>query len=190
MNGHVTEHLNGGTNGITNGTSDVVSNGISNGTSNGVSSSVQQRRLFVLSTSDKGGLDRLAELYHSHLANKSFNSLREEDIYMSKLAYTLSEKRSMFPWRSFVIASSIPSLLDDLKSSISKPIRPSGSHDIGYIFTGQGAQWYAMGRKLTAYPVYLSSLEESERQLRSINSKWSLIGRLSSVSLLQHPDRL
>lgn len=49
-----------------------------------------------------------------------------------------------------------------------------------FVFTGQGAQWYAVGRELTSFPRYLQSLQSSQVILSRLGCIWSLLGKQSS----------
>jgi acyl transferase domain-containing protein/NADPH:quinone reductase-like Zn-dependent oxidoreductase len=47
------------------------------------------------------------------------------------------------------------------------------------VFTGQGAQWYAMGRELiTTYPVFGASIKEADAILKDLGADWSLMEEL------------
>ena len=47
------------------------------------------------------------------------------------------------------------------------------------VFTGQGAQWHAVGRELImAYPPFKASLEEDEIYLKELGADWSLLEEL------------
>ncbi|CAL3970576.1 unnamed protein product, partial [Diplocarpon coronariae] len=47
---------------------------------------------------------------------------------------------------------------------------------IGFIFTGQGAQWYAMGRELfDAYPIFAATMERIDRYLTKLGANFSLL---------------
>ncbi|KAJ5298721.1 uncharacterized protein N7443_006841 [Penicillium atrosanguineum] len=60
-----------------------------------------------------------------------------------------------------------------------EPSRSAQRPRIGMVFTGQGAQSHALGRKLiTAYPVYKASLEEADGYLRDLGASWSLMEEL------------
>lgn len=53
---------------------------------------------------------------------------------------------------------------------------------LGFVFTGQGAQWHAMGRELygvNGYAVYKAALERADRCIRKLGSPWSLIEELT-----------
>ncbi|EHK97214.1 putative Phthiocerol synthesis polyketide synthase type I PpsA [Glarea lozoyensis 74030] len=50
---------------------------------------------------------------------------------------------------------------------------------LGFVFNGQGAQWYAMGRELIlAYPTFGAQIREASEILSEYGAKWSLIDEL------------
>lgn len=100
-------------------------------------------RLFVWSAADDGGLGCLASAYHEHMLN--LPSVKSEGIHLDRLAYTLSTKQSSLPWKSYIVAGSMHELQQRLEGGMSKPVRSSSTRKLGFIFTGQGAQWYVMG---------------------------------------------
>jgi (acyl-carrier-protein) S-malonyltransferase len=55
--------------------------------------------------------------------------------------------------------------------------------EISFVFTGQGAQYQAMGSALLSYPVFQESLEEASDYIRRLGSPWSLIGKAHSTSM-------
>ncbi|KAF5021541.1 hypothetical protein F66182_6423 [Fusarium sp. NRRL 66182] len=68
-----------------------------------------------------------------------------EDEFLHRLAYTLSEKRSSLPWKTYAAASTIQHLQQALDSAPGKAARVPRPQALAFIFTGQGAQWFAMG---------------------------------------------
>ncbi|KUJ12390.1 uncharacterized protein LY89DRAFT_722023 [Mollisia scopiformis] len=59
------------------------------------------------------------------------------------------------------------------------------------IFTGQGAQWHGMARQLLDYPVFLNSIDFSEKLFCSLGSEWSLkdeLRRDKPTSNLDKPE--
>jgi acyl transferase domain-containing protein len=95
------------------------------------------------------------------------------------LAFTLGERRSTFPWRAAVSAKSSIELIEALNAENIKFSKTPKSATIGYIFTGQGAQWPAMGKELIpAYPVFRNSLLKSDECLQRLGAPWSLMVEL------------
>ncbi|PVI03918.1 ketoacyl-synt-domain-containing protein [Periconia macrospinosa] len=147
-------------------------------------------KLIVLSTSDEGGIQRLAGSYGSYLMKKYFAGTADNKFFNS-LAYTLDSHRSKFPYRTSIVARSTKDLLD-ISSEIPAPKRARSSPlQLGFVFTGQGAQWHAMGRELLVYPIYRQSIEEASAYLNDLGCKWSALeelGRSKEESKIDDPE--
>lgn len=132
--------------------------------------------VFVFSSSDQGGIKRWADTYSAYLADAS--NQPSDATFLGDLAYTLGEKRSQFPWRSAVVASSREELVKRLPSlgRSACQIRRSTPAKVGFVFTGQGAQWPEMGKSLLGYPVFKQSLEDASAFLETIGCSWNLVG--------------
>ncbi|KAJ2984094.1 hypothetical protein NQ176_g228 [Zarea fungicola] len=119
----------------------------------------------------EGTLARMVEWVSKH---NDRNSLRD-------LAYTLSERRSLMPWRFSCVASNQQELLDALEKAshnVDSSNRISPDSKINFIFTGQGAQWAGMGRELLADPVFRDSICRSNDILTDLGSSWDLVEEL------------
>ncbi|KAK9774990.1 hypothetical protein SCAR479_08264 [Seiridium cardinale] len=137
-----------------------IQNGVSDPTS----------RIFVLSAKDEAALQNMTRNLAGHIRNLPGSN----KYFMSNLAYTLSERRSKLPWRTAVTASSATELADRLEQSPRK-LYTSKQPRLGYVFNGQGAQWYAMGRELIkAYPIFGSSILKADGILKAYGASWSL----------------
>ncbi|RDW93799.1 type I polyketide synthase [Aspergillus mulundensis] len=131
-------------------------------------------RLLVFSAQDEDGISRLETAYNEHHARTSDPHNHH---YLSQLAFTLSERRSALLWRSFAICRSPEHLKDGLK--LSPPVRSISAPRLALCFTGQGAQWYAMGRELETYESYSRSLVACAEELKSLGCTWDLHYELS-----------
>ncbi|KAK8069347.1 hypothetical protein PG994_005963 [Apiospora phragmitis] len=132
--------------------------------------------LLAWSSTDQGGLDRLSKAYKSHFQTLS-SSTGQSPTYLSDLAYTLSQRRSIFPWKSCAIANSTTDLRNG-SFHLSKAVRSTRELGIAYIFTGQGAQFAGMGRELLAYPVFKNTLQRAQLYLYELGCPWSLMEEL------------
>ncbi|UKZ81662.1 Type I Iterative PKS [Trichoderma virens FT-333] len=135
-------------------------------------------RIFVLTAQDRAGLSRMKKSLASWLRTKIDelgDDLNKEN-HLADLAYTLSDKRSRLQWKTFALASSLDELADALESSDSGRIEAMSSSvpRLGFVFTGQGAQWATMGMALMAYPEFSASIEAADLFLRKkLNCSWS-----------------
>lgn len=111
------------------------------------------------------------------------------EVLLRDLSYTLAERRTLFPWvaahqvRLEANADAdtdrhpLDAVIEAFDSPRFKPSRtPTSQPRIGMVFTGQGAQWNAMGRELLAeYPVFRQTIDEAEAHLGAL---WSLLEEL------------
>lgn len=132
-------------------------------------------RLFTISAASQASLEStLARMVEWVSQHNDRNSLRD-------LAYTLSERRSIMPWRFSCVASNPQELLDAVEKAshnVDSSNRISPDFKINFIFTGQGAQWAGMGRELLADPVFRESIRQSSDILTELGSAWDLVEEL------------
>ncbi|KAB5585705.1 hypothetical protein GE09DRAFT_983703 [Coniochaeta sp. 2T2.1] len=177
INGHATNGLANGNGVHVNGAGN--SNSDTNGERHPTRTS-QSPLLFAFSAFDEAGVARNMESLAAYYSTLTLPSPNNERSHLQDLAYTLAAKRTAFPWRSYTLASSLGDLLASLSKAASgaKPIRTRAAPNVGFVFTGQGAQWYAMGRELLAFPVFRASLEEASTYMQTLGSRWSLLDEL------------
>ncbi|KAL7629617.1 hypothetical protein AAE478_001139 [Parahypoxylon ruwenzoriense] len=134
--------------------------------------------LFVLTASDKDGIERYATALRAHLQQLP-NAKKETGAqYLRDLAFTLANKRSILPWRSFALGNSLEHLQENLSTLVRTPLRTSECPLLRFVFTGQGAQWPSMGKELLGFQVFEDSLQRADSYFRSLGSTWSLLDEL------------
>lgn len=154
-----------------------------NGQENLVTTQTAAPKLLVWTSLDEAGLKRTGSSYSTYIAEKETEKLdeKEELKLLSDLAYTLAFRRSRFPWKSFAISRRLEDAAEMLQSSKVAPVRSAEAQEIPricFVFTGQGAQWHAMGRELLAYPTFKRSLEMADAHFAALGAEWSLIAEL------------
>ena len=139
----------------------------------------QRPRVLVLSANDATSLKASINALCNHLINPAIITP------LPDLAYTLSERRSHFYHRAFVTTST-DAVLDDGDFTIAKklPHEPR----IGFVFTGQGAQWPQMGKELLTFPLARSILQELDQVLQAQPSPppWTLEAELCEPRSADH----
>ncbi|PNY29656.1 Polyketide synthase [Tolypocladium capitatum] len=169
---------------------DASESGVSVGTATPLSDSeLFAKRLFVFSSKDQSGLQRLAKAYVSTLTSSKLDD--GEGRYLEDLAHTLSTRRSYFDFRGFCVASSLEGLTGQLSKGIAKTKRPSRQRsNLLFVFTGQGAQWPAMGVQLLNNPVFQESILKSQEYLEKLGCAWSVVDELKKTddSQINHPE--
>ena len=133
-------------------------------------------RLYLLSCFDKKGGRSQAESLSKYLEDRLHSV---EDEFMDNLAYTLGERRSRFEYKAVIAAKSVSQLIERLRDERLEFVGSSGKKALAYVFTGQGAQWYAMGRELMwTYPIFHKSLVRASKWLNTLGAPWNLIGNI------------
>lgn len=150
----------------------VKVHGMTNGdTSEGLD---EERRVFVLSAFSELSGKRQAKALGEYLEKGSVENTSE---VLGDLAFTLSEHRSVWPWKAAFSANSLSQLVGAVTSDSVRFTRSPKAKGLGFVFTGQGAQWHAMGRELIEkYPVFQKSLDLANQHLRVLGAPWSLSG--------------
>lgn len=89
------------------------------------------------------------------------------------LAHTLATRRSRFSQRAFIVAPSdaVPGSLNSGITVSAKSQREFNSH-VGFVFTGQGAQWPSMGRGLfKEYTTFRKSIRYQDQILARLSKR-------------------
>ncbi|KAF2158513.1 hypothetical protein M409DRAFT_71605 [Zasmidium cellare ATCC 36951] len=107
-------------------------------------------KVLVWSTADEAGIGRTKSLWQTHFE-------------------TLAIPRH-----------DLPKYIDNaLIDRMTGPLKANSNPVLGFVFTGQGSQGYAMGRELmSSFPVYQNSLIRSSEILKDFGASWDLLGEL------------
>ena len=153
---------------------------------NGESGSDVNQHIYVFTANDKKSLMTHMSDLNDHL--KSRKDFSSEETAKS-LAFTLSSRRSILPWKVAINAISLLDLTNKLNLAEFDPLRSTKEPCVGFVFTGQGAQWHSMGRELMIhYPAFESTIEEASACLKILGAGWSLKGKKAIIALTSFPS--
>ncbi|KAL5356300.1 hypothetical protein BJX96DRAFT_171483 [Aspergillus floccosus] len=160
-------------------------NGGANGSVNGVhahTAPTDRYQLLLVSARDERALENMAARLADFLRQKETHNAQDTEAFLHSLVYTLGQRRSIFPWVAaypVLITQGLDGVARALETPKFRPSRSTQRPRIGMVFTGQGAQWFAMGRELiAAYSVFSASLEEADDYLQELGADWSLMEEL------------
>lgn len=150
-------------------------------------------KLLVFSANDEYSLKSYIKSLSAHLADPSVN------VRVSDLAHTLSEHRSRHYQRAFTVVGGA-SPTEKLSSSIVPEAaifgkRAATAPRVGFVFTGQGAQWPQMGRDLLSlFPTTAGlAVDLMDHALQAlpveVRPSWTLRAELSEPRSAEHLRR-
>jgi acyl transferase domain-containing protein/acyl carrier protein len=117
--------------------------------------------LVPLSAPDAAGLERLSQAWDRWLA-------QEPQDTPAPAAATAGAGRAHFPYRRAVFGRDREQLLSALRGERS-PVKPAGAPRIAFLFSGQGSQYYGMGRELyESEPVFRDVFDACDRALAPV----------------------
>ncbi|KLU82825.1 hypothetical protein MAPG_01893, partial [Magnaporthiopsis poae ATCC 64411] len=136
------------------------------------------KKLVVLTANDKESLAGVMKKLVIYLEQRP--EVFQSDL-MKNVAYTLGQRRSHLQWRLALPVATSFELVDTLNSGKVIPAKTQPEPlRLGFVFTGQGAQWYGMGRELYGqYPVYTAALDRADARLKDLGATWSLVEELN-----------
>ncbi|KAI5920277.1 hypothetical protein F4810DRAFT_438322 [Camillea tinctor] len=135
------------------------------------------KKLFAITANDKGSLEAVMKNLVIYLEQRP--EMFQKDL-MADVAYTLGQRRSLLNWRVAIPARRSFDLIDIINGHKLTPGKETDPLRIGFIFTGQGAQWYGMGRELYEhYPVFTHAIDYADTCLQSLGATWSLVEELA-----------
>ncbi|KAK2043966.1 hypothetical protein LZ31DRAFT_576120 [Colletotrichum somersetense] len=143
-------------------------------------------KLLVFSANDQASLQSCVQCLSSHLLNPMV-SIDQED-----LAYTLLERRTKHYYRAFALTRS--NKVNISLDSLVQGKQASSPPRVGFVFTGQGAQWSQMGAELVkSHPLAESAMRGLDNVLQTLPEppQWSLLAELTgdrSAKALSQPE--
>ncbi|CAG8889072.1 unnamed protein product [Penicillium nalgiovense] len=146
-------------------------------------------RIFMVSGFDERTCAQQMQALSNHIIDRGHKADQEK--FLDDLAFTINERRSAFPWKAAVVGDTITGLATSLsqnvkaRSAVRKP-------RLGFVFTGQGAQWAGMGKELLqAYPIFKMSILAIDKFLIDIAAPFTVeeeITKSPQDSDLNHPS--
>jgi acyl transferase domain-containing protein len=136
-------------------------------------------RFLIWSSAEKEGMDRICQTDQDWWASEASSLGMHGGLgaLMADLSFTLAQHRSHLQWRSFAVLRT-PNELKYLQSHMAPAVKAvSRAPRLGFVFTGQGAQWYAMGRELLWYASFREELYCAQRFLQTLGCPWLVIGK-------------
>ncbi|TLD11793.1 hypothetical protein PspLS_11646 [Pyricularia sp. CBS 133598] len=140
----------------------------------------EKKRLFVFSSHDQAGFKRIAEKLVEHM--DGLGPAASSPGFLANLSHTLATARSGLTWRWSCAAETAAELRHQLsvKAGENATRNPETQPRIGFVFTGQGAQWAGMGvEMLKSHPVFRDSVRKSAAFLKSFGCDWDPVEELS-----------
>lgn len=134
-------------------------------------------KLITLSANSESSLTKVVSNLRRWLASEQAQAASLDD-----LAFTLNTRRSKLPWRCTVISSNFEELQEVLGDSKLHPKKSARDAVLAFIFTGQGAQWHAMGRELligSESREFASAIAFCNKAIKDLGCEWDLFEELS-----------
>ncbi|KAL4877345.1 hypothetical protein BJY04DRAFT_222095 [Aspergillus karnatakaensis] len=145
-------------------------------------------KVYVFSAPEQDGVTRIVQTYADFVResldpeqkgpDEGHNSIVHNRL---ELAYTLAERRTIFDYRGFAVAKSLQDLRRALESMPPRVTRSLKAPSCAWVFTGQGAQWFAMGRELQQMQVFSDSLRRADEYIISLGSHFSIFDELNQA---------
>lgn len=134
-------------------------------------------KLIVLSAADPSSAKSQAANLVNYIQSQNAEVQREGAF--DSLVHTLASRRSHLEWRLAVPADSTEALFEALNiSNLEAKKIPVKQARLGFVFSGQGSQWQAMGQELMRdFSVFATVIEESDIYLQELGATWSLKGK-------------
>ena len=142
-------------------------------------------QLLILSARSEEALQSLAEEYEKYVKGTSNGAVTT----LQDLAYNLCLRRTHHSHRLSLIAYSEEELVEQLnafshgerrRGMTSRHVTTGNSPKLAFVFSGQGPQWWAMGRELLEEePAFKAAIETCD-EIHRKHASWSLLEELTA----------
>lgn len=140
--------------------------------------SIDGRRLFVLSGQTDEALQDMRSQLLTYIRDK--RAAKDLRVNPDSLSYTLGCRRSHLSFAAYHVTSTFPELERELSTTRAAVPQPARGTRLGFIFTGQSAQWPGMGMGLLRYQAFRQSIEQAEDfLLKELKSGWRVTEELA-----------
>ncbi|KAJ5233183.1 polyketide synthase [Penicillium chermesinum] len=178
---HGTNHIDSG-NSVNGANGIQKANGV-NGTASDFRPTADRPRVFILSGAEEQSCHQNAERLTQYLLKAPAASLDESDGLLDRLAITVN-KRTVHEYNASIIAYDQDDLVEQLEILQQTPIAVRAPFKegarVGYVFGGQGAQYYNMGREMIKdWPAFRQSLDRANAHLQTMGCEWDILTELS-----------
>ena len=141
---------------------------------------VLRRHIIVLSGNSQKGLQATSNLLRDYVRERSETGQVQ---FLDDLAHTLCTRRTLLDLPTAQSVDSLAELLVWLERVGEGSVKPGKRLDcpkLCFAFTGQGAQWHAMGRELReVYPAFSKSISAAGAHFTQLGAEWELKTELS-----------
>lgn len=138
--------------------------------------------VLVLSAADRKGPIRQAEDLERYLQDPSMCDGHPQTV--RDLAFTLSERRTKLPWRSFLMWNIKGGSYDNFAQGFSSPVQCSSTPKLTLLFTGQGAKQLKVSQDMFEIFEFQQSLRHCQSHLDHVGSRCCL-----KTELLEHTNQ-
>lgn len=132
----------------------------------------------MVSAFEESSLVEQLQRLREYLSQKASANVNE---FMRDLAFTLNERRTNHLFRAAIIGDTPAAVVAALSERVKvqkAPRRPA----VGFVFTGQGAQWRGMGKELLeVYPVFRQSIQRIDCYMAQMGAPFCTLGLFSCL---------